>query len=83
MSDKPIDQIIIDKRCAYLGNFETLRRGSPDNWRATPLRVLAVGEPCAGHWEGDVWDCRCSAKSPSECITETAAERRDDSRKPE
>lgn len=37
-------------------------------------RPLAVGEKCAGDWDynGDAWRCRCGAKDPSECKTETA-----------
>lgn len=35
--------------------------------------VLAVGEPCVGGWIGrDKWSCRCGAKIPEQCKTETA-----------
>ena len=38
--------------------------------------VLAVGEPCVGGWSGPPqaweWLCRCGAKHPSQCKTETA-----------
>jgi|SRR5882672_8395058 len=41
--------------------------------------VLAVGEPCAGHWEWPdtimgktQWVCPCGAKRPEDCRTETA-----------
>lgn len=35
-------------------------------------QVLAVGEPCAGRMERGEWTCRCKAKKPEDCITETA-----------
>ena len=40
--------------------------------------VLAVGEPCPGEWVGPPdaslrqWYCRCGAKRPEQCKTETA-----------
>ena len=40
--------------------------------------VLAVGEPCAGQWIAPPdaslrqWSCRCGAKRPEQCKTETA-----------
>lgn len=35
--------------------------------------VLAVGESCVGGWIGrDQWSCRCGAKIPEQCKTETA-----------
>jgi hypothetical protein len=33
---------------------------------------LAVGEPCAGSFDGDGFYCRCKATHPRDCITETA-----------
>ena len=43
---------------------------------------LAVGEPCIGDWvwtgtdfqRRRKWICRCGAKNPSDCLTETALE---------
>ena len=40
--------------------------------------VLAVGNPCIGHWIGPPdaslrqWHCRCGAARPEQCKTETA-----------
>lgn len=35
-------------------------------------QVLYVGAPCAGRKEDGRWTCRCRAKSPKGCRTETA-----------
>ena len=56
---------------------ELFRKADP-TW-GSPMHlnsVLAVGEPCAGYWQAcggpREWHCRCGAKCPEHCKTETA-----------